>query len=149
MSKCRNGSWSKWVCVCPARLKFSKVCLQVIPWSLPVTSVCKKTALWFGWLTCRNPVGADPLVVRPVQAAPVQVVQVQVVQVQVVQLPVARVQPPLLRVPKAHVQAQAKALVLVLVLVLVLAQWGNAQGVLASPAKALPRTPRWLDRTLA
>ena len=76
-------------------------------------------ALWFGWLTCLNPVGADPLVVRPVQVVPVQR------------------QPP--RVPKAHVQA----------LVLVPAQWGNAQGVLASPAKALPRTPRWLDRTLA
>ena len=81
-------------------------------------------ALWFGWLTCLNPVGADPLVVRPVQVVPVQVV------------PVLR-QPP--RVPKAHVQA----------LVLVPAQWGNAQGVLASLVKVLARTPTWRDRTLA
>jgi hypothetical protein len=77
-------------------------------------------------LTCLNLVVADPLVVRPEQVARVQVV---------------RVQPPLPRVPKAHVQAQVQALVQV--------QWGNAQGVLASPVKAPPRTPRCLDRTLA
>jgi hypothetical protein len=84
-------------------------------------------------LTCLSPVVVDPLVVRPVQVALALEALV----------PVARVQPPLPLplVPKAHVQA--------LVLVLVLAQWGNAQGVLASPVKALPRTPRWLDRTLA
>ena len=94
------------------------------PWSQPVTNVCKKTAPWSGWLTCRNLVAADPLVVRPEQVA---------------RVPVALVLHQQPRVPKARVQAQA----------LVQAQWGNAQGVLASPAKALPRTPRWLDRTLA
>ena len=81
-------------------------------------------APWFGWLTCLNLVGADPLVDRPVQVAQVRRLLVL---------------PQQLRVPKAHVQVQA----------LVQAQWGNAQGVLASPVKDLARTPRWPDRTLA
>ena len=105
-------------------MRSSKVCRQATPWSQPVTSVCKKTAQWFGWLICLNPVGADPLVVRPEQVAPEQVAQV------------LRQQP---RVLKAHVQVQA----------LVQAQWGNAQGVLASLVKALARTPTWRVRTLA
>ena len=82
-------------------------------------------APWFGWLTCLNPAGADPRVVHPVQVALVPVVRVQVVRV-------LRLQP---RAPKVHVQAQA--------------QWGNAQGVLASLVKLLARAPTWLDRTLA
>jgi hypothetical protein len=86
-------------------------------------------APWFGWLTCLNPAGADPRVVRPVQVALVQVVPVLVARV-------LHLQP---RVPKAHVQAQA----------LVQAQWGNAQGALASLVKLLARAPTWLDRTLA
>lgn len=80
-------------------------------------------ARWFGWLTCLSPVGADPQVVRPVQ--------------------VVRVLPQQPRVLKAHVQAQA------LVQALVQAQWGNAQGVLASLVKVLARTPTWRVRTLA
>jgi hypothetical protein len=68
-------------------------------------------------------------VVRPVQVVRVPVVRVPVVRV-------LRLQP---RAPKAHVQAQALAQ----------AQWGNAQGVLASLVKLLARAPTWLDRTLA
>jgi len=96
-------------------------------------------APWFGWLTCRNPVGVDPLVDRPVQVAQVQVARVQVAQVQVAQVRRLLVLPLQLRVRKAHVQAQA----------LVQAQWGNAQGVLASLVKVLARTPTWRVRTLA
>ena len=76
--------------------------------------------------------------VRPVPVVPVQVVPVQVVPVQVAR--VLHLQP---RVPKAHVQALA------LVQALAQAQWGNAQGALASLVKLLARAPTWLDRTLA
>ena len=124
MSKCLNGSWSKWACVCPARWKFSKVCRQVTPWSQPVTSVCKKTVPWFGWWTCLNPVVVDLLAVRPVQ---VRRVQVQVLRVR--RLPVLP--------PRVQVQVQVQV------------QRDRAQVLLASPVKAPPRAPKWRDRTLA
>jgi hypothetical protein len=112
-------------------LKFSKVCRQVTPWSQPVTSVCKKTAPWFGWWTCLSPVVADLLEVRPVLVVQARVVPEQVVPEQVVR--VLRPQP---RQPKAQAQAQA--------------QRGHAQVVRqASPVRPLQRTPPWRDRTLA
>ena len=75
-------------------------------------------------MTCLNPVVADLLVVLLVPAVPVQAVLVPVVLAQ-------------------------EAPVLVVPVPVALAQRGHAQVLLASPVKAPPRLPRWLDRTLA
>ena len=80
-------------------------------------------------MTCLNPVVADPPVVLLVQAVLVQAVLAQAVLAQAV--------------------LAQEAPVLVVPVPVALAQRGHAQVRLASPVKAPPRMPRWLDRTLA
>jgi hypothetical protein len=131
-------------------LKSSKVCRLATPWSLPVTSVCKKTAQWFGWWTCLSPVVADPPEVRLAQVVQAQVVQAQVVQAQVVQAQVVQVQVVQAQVVQAQVVQVQVVQEQVVQVQVVQAQRGHAQVLrLASPVRPLRPTPPWRDRTLA